>query len=50
MEKDLDYILSLCTRIRWNISSANSVGIYDQVREIEEKVEKLKRTVEFSVN
>jgi len=47
---DLDYILSLCTRIRWNISSANSVGIYDQVREIEESVEKLKKTIELPVN
>lgn len=47
---DLDYILSLCTRIRWNISSANSVGIYDQVREIEESVGKLKKTIELPVN
>ena len=47
---DLDYILSLCTKIKWNISSANNVGVYDQVREIEQKVEKLKKTIEFSVN
>jgi hypothetical protein len=47
---DLDCILSLCTRIKWNISSANSVGIYDQVREIEQKVEKLKKDIELSVN
>jgi len=47
---DLDYILSLCTRIKWNISSANSVGIYDQIREIEQRVEKLKKNIEFSIN
>lgn len=47
---DLDCILSLCTRIKWNISSANNVGVYDQIREIEEKVEKLKKTVELSVS
>lgn len=50
MSTDLDDLLVLCNKIRWNISRANGVAVYDQVREIEEKVEKLKKTIEFSVD
>jgi hypothetical protein len=50
MDKELDYLLVLCNRIRWNISTANNVGVYDVVREIEKEVEKLKQTIELSVN
>ena len=47
---DLDRINVLCNRIRAEISSANSVAIYDEVREIEQLVEKLKMNNEFSIN
>lgn len=48
---DLDKIRELCDCIRWKISTANSVAIYDDVREIEQVIEKIKmNNIEFSVD